>query len=207
MLVMEADHNFTAEGADEIEPDVPDAGDIDPPSDDDDGGSNRWVTVATFWQSTEAHIARLKLESEEIDCVLIDENLVATDWLYANAVGGIKLRVPEEDAARARQILSERPPAIALEADEIRDEADRAETILVCPECGSSRVDRPLMIRRNIWAMAAMMLMATTILIFALPVLLVVYFVWLRPYHCQACDHVWHGSSQRGFDVKQPVEE
>ncbi|HEX3356329.1 MAG TPA: hypothetical protein VHS31_05040 [Tepidisphaeraceae bacterium] len=87
---------------------------FDPPyhTDDQDGSGDgdsndpsKWITVATFWQPTEAHIARLKLESEEIDCILIDENLVATDWLYANAVGGIKLRVPESEAHRARLLL------------------------------------------------------------------------------------------------------
>jgi hypothetical protein len=89
--------------------------DFDPPDNTDDQDGNgggdhndpsNWITIATFWQPTEAHIARLKLESEEIDCLLIDENLVATDWLYANAVGGIKLRVPEAEAGRAITILA-----------------------------------------------------------------------------------------------------
>src|SRR4051794_22723882 len=39
---------------------------------DDDGDAVRWITVATFWDSTRAHIARLKLESEDIDCVVFD---------------------------------------------------------------------------------------------------------------------------------------
>jgi hypothetical protein len=75
------------------------------PEDDGDGDPIRWITIATFWQSTQAHIARLKLESEEIDCIIVDENLIAMDWLLANAAGGIKLQVPEEQAARAFQLL------------------------------------------------------------------------------------------------------
>src|SRR4051812_27907892 len=68
----------------DLDPDVPDVDDFDPPHDgndnDDDGDRDdgepvRWVTVATFWHSTRAHIAKLKLESEEIDCVLFDEHL------------------------------------------------------------------------------------------------------------------------------------
>jgi len=98
----------------DTEPDVPDIDDYDPPHDgsDDDGDSDdgddeplRWVTVATFWHSTRAHIAKLKLESEEIDCVLFDEHL---NWLCATCGGGIKLQVPEPDAPRARQILRAR---------------------------------------------------------------------------------------------------
>jgi hypothetical protein len=96
---------------------------IEPPIDfydddgdgDDDGDHSRWLTVATFWEPTEAHIARLKLESEEIDCMILDENLVATYWFWANAVGGIKLQVREADfssACRALQGIgkSQHPP-------------------------------------------------------------------------------------------------
>ena len=179
--------------------DEPDVGEIEPPEEgcddgDDDGDSSRWITVATFWQATEAHIARLKLESEEIDCVLIDENLVATDWLYANAVGGIKLRVPEADANRARELLGERPPAVQT-----------FEQSGLCPECGSSDLDRPVLIRRNAWSVIAIILLSTTVLWFAMPLLLVVYFVWLRPFHCRACDHVFSVAAQpRGFEVKPP---
>src|SRR5438093_8419577 len=96
--------------------------DIDPPEPGGDGPDNpgrdpgKWITVATFWQAIDAHLARLKLESEAIDCFLIDENLVATDWLYANAVGGIKLRVPPGSADHARQILNQRPLPIARTA-------------------------------------------------------------------------------------------
>ncbi|HEV7297850.1 MAG TPA: hypothetical protein VGN72_00675 [Tepidisphaeraceae bacterium] len=61
-------------------------------------------------------MARIKLESEGIDCLLLDENLVATQWLYANAVGGIKVQVPAADSDRARQAL-ERPGPLAGGAD------------------------------------------------------------------------------------------
>src|SRR3954469_15766262 len=92
---------------DDFEPDVPDVDDVDPPADDGggdggddgDGDPGKWVTVATFWQATQAHIARLRLESRDIDCVIVDENLIATDWLYANAAGGIKVQVREADVA------------------------------------------------------------------------------------------------------------
>jgi hypothetical protein len=63
------------------------------------------TTIATFDLMPSAHIALGKLQAAGIDAVLADEHLVQTDWLYAIAVGGIKLRVREQDAARAREIL------------------------------------------------------------------------------------------------------
>jgi len=64
------------------------------------------VTVATFDDMPAAHIALGRLRVEGIDARLTDENLVQTDWLYAIAVGGIKLQVDEQDAADATAILA-----------------------------------------------------------------------------------------------------
>ncbi len=63
------------------------------------------ITIATYDTMPDAHIALGRLQAEGIDAYLADEHLVQTDWLYAIAVGGIKLRVEEHDAPRARQIL------------------------------------------------------------------------------------------------------
>ncbi len=64
------------------------------------------VVVATFDDIFNAHLALGRLQSEGIDAVLADEHLVQTDWLYSIAVGGIRLRVPEKDAARAAALLA-----------------------------------------------------------------------------------------------------
>ncbi len=63
------------------------------------------ITIATFDFLTDARIAMGRLQAEGIHCVLADENLVQTDWLYSIAVGGIKLQVAPEDVARALQVL------------------------------------------------------------------------------------------------------
>jgi hypothetical protein len=63
------------------------------------------ITIATFDTMPDAHIALGRLRAEGIDGVLADEHLVQTDWLYSIAVGGIKLRVPEEQVERALEIL------------------------------------------------------------------------------------------------------
>lgn len=64
------------------------------------------LTVAVFDTMPDAHIALGRLQVEGIEAWLKDENLVQTDWLYAIAVGGIKLQVVAENAALAKQILA-----------------------------------------------------------------------------------------------------
>lgn len=64
------------------------------------------ITIATFDTMPDAHIALGRLHAEGIAARLADEHLVQTDWLYAIAVGGIKLQVAESDADRARTILA-----------------------------------------------------------------------------------------------------
>jgi hypothetical protein len=65
-----------------------------------------YVTIAVFDTMPDAHIALGRLQAEGIEAYLADENLVQTDWLYSIAVGGIKLRVPASDKAKAEVILS-----------------------------------------------------------------------------------------------------
>jgi hypothetical protein len=67
---------------------------------------DEYVTIATFDKATDAHIALGRLAVEGVQALLFDDNMVQMDWLYAIALGGIKLRVQRVDAARARRILA-----------------------------------------------------------------------------------------------------
>ncbi|SMN11222.1 hypothetical protein SPBRAN_1462 [uncultured Candidatus Thioglobus sp.] len=64
------------------------------------------VTIASFSFAHEAHIARAKLESEGIPAVLADEFTINMQWLYSNALGGVKVQVPPSCVERAIEILS-----------------------------------------------------------------------------------------------------
>lgn len=106
-----------------------------------------WQLVARFATVGEADIARSALEAAGLDVLLIDEQTVALNWLYSQAVGGVKVLVPAEDAERAADILSLAPAP----PDDLRDEealpSSGAETPkpATCPDCGSvscSRVPR-----------------------------------------------------------------
>jgi len=65
------------------------------------------ITVATFDNQADAHIAKGRLEAEGLSPTLGDNHLVQTDWLYSAALGGIKLQVPEAEAERARSLLAQ----------------------------------------------------------------------------------------------------
>jgi len=71
-----------------------------------DTDNDRLIIIAQTSQPVEAHLMKTRLESEDIECFLQDENMVAANWLYSNAIGGVKLLVREEDAERAAKILS-----------------------------------------------------------------------------------------------------
>ena len=66
-----------------------------------------FVILQSFNNYLDAHLLMAKLESEEIQCWLQDENTVTLYPILTNAVGGIKLFVNKNDLSRARQIFWE----------------------------------------------------------------------------------------------------
>ena len=86
------------------------------------------VTIETFRDLGEALLAKGRLEAAEIDACLADENLVRMDWFLANAVGGIKLKVPEEQAEEAFRVLFTDKYKVPAEDDP------------KCPKCGSGNI-------------------------------------------------------------------
>lgn len=86
-----------------------------------------FVTVWSYDNYIPAHIAMGRLKEEGIDCWLKDENTVTLNPIWTNAVGGIKLMVPQPDAKKAWEILE------TLRQDH------KAE--LSCPKCGSHNIE------------------------------------------------------------------
>lgn len=64
-----------------------------------------FTTIAHYTDPIEAHLARGRLLSEGIDAHLGDEHLAIANWEWRLAVGGVKLRVADRDAERARVVL------------------------------------------------------------------------------------------------------
>ncbi len=107
--------------------------------------SDTAVVIATFASPVEAEIARTQLEEQGVACRLDDINTVSTDPLLGAAVGGIKLRVPADQAERASKVLEEQAHAqiIDEEWDDFEDdEADDrlVSSALTCPKCHSQDI-------------------------------------------------------------------
>jgi hypothetical protein len=124
------------------------------------------VTIATFAQSWEAHLAAGKLEAAGIPAVLADENIVSTGGgLYTGLAGGIKLQVPQADAERA---LAELPSRVRVRQ-------------VKCPRCGSMdthEVDYTLGLKFFF------------LLLLGLPYLFV-----RKPWMCLKCQYLWRAQS------------
>src|SRR5260370_678548 len=69
----------------------------------------RLVVVATFSSPWEAQIAQARLSAEGLHSLIADEHVIRMVAL-ANAVGGIRLKVRERDAAAAADVLRRLAP-------------------------------------------------------------------------------------------------
>jgi hypothetical protein len=92
--------------------------------------TGKLVTVRTFRDMPEALLAKSVLESAGVYCALADANVIRTDWLWSNLLGGIKLRVQEEDLEAASNLLDQDSP-------ELRTATAGDLPELACPRCGS----------------------------------------------------------------------
>jgi ribosomal protein L37E len=64
-----------------------------------------------------------------------DSRLVEADWLYSNAIGGVKLWVRAEDEAHAREVLDDE--TAAEDGEGVRDPEPDSASAAPCPRCGS----------------------------------------------------------------------
>lgn len=70
--------------------------------------SEKLVTVATFPFAPQAYFAKTLLDSAEIECFVLDDNVNRMFGAMLTPVfGGVKLQVREEDAEAAGEILDE----------------------------------------------------------------------------------------------------
>jgi hypothetical protein len=88
------------------------------------------VVVSAFTSVHEAHLARSVLQAAGIEATVADEHLVSMYWLYSNAIGGVKVLVPEAQAQEARDVLASSidEASIGGELDDQPDGAHRDRT-------------------------------------------------------------------------------
>lgn len=95
--------------------------------------SEELVTVATSYDIVEAEFLRNHLDAEGFEVYLADENIVGSYNLLANAVGGIKIRVPSREAQDAMRFVDDLRNAEIVEED--LEEIDSGYG--VCEKCES----------------------------------------------------------------------
>ncbi len=84
----------------------------------------QFTRIASYTNPHEAEVVRGLLQDHGIEAILQDNMSVHMNWLYSNAIGGVKLLVPADQEAMAREILELGAPDAAAHPDE-------------CPNCGS----------------------------------------------------------------------
>ncbi len=137
--------------------------------------ADKLVTIATFWEAWEAHLAKDRLLDAGINCFLSGENFVATYWLLAGADRGIKLKVAEPDALEAIKTLE------ADEQIETEETADSSSQIQgkneTCPKCQNADIEYERFSRKVFF-------LSILLLKFPLP-------FPANRYRCKSCRHAW----------------
>ncbi len=98
--------------------------------------SQRLITIAQYRDLPTAGLAQSTLESAGIICFLDNQFMIGINWLYSNALGGVKLQVLETDVEQALKLLKDQ--SSPAQSDE-QEELDQLPPF-VCPECGGSEI-------------------------------------------------------------------
>jgi len=142
--------------------------------------SEKLVTAMAFSTLWEADMARSRLEAEGITAFVKDGHTINMNWLYSNALGGVKVQVTQKDLKRAGEILS-----IPLGTD-VRDEVDTGDSI-TCPRCENENIQYRVTGKRWIFL---------TWLLCGIPL------IWPRKrLYCCKCGYAWNdGGKTRNVD-------
>ncbi len=102
-----------------------------------------FTILAIFEYSTEAHLVKAKLDSENIRTMLMDEKTIDSDPLISQAIGGVKLLVKNNDLEKASEIY-----------DKIRSyKKDKIGNDIHCPQCNSTKILTADLQRKNLFFM------------------------------------------------------
>ncbi len=88
----------------------------------------KWVIIESYSMPYEAQIAKSLLTSQGIPAIIENEHTINMYWFYSNALGGVKVLVPEDYLERAKFIISNDYSADVDEKFSLQKEK--------CPSCG-----------------------------------------------------------------------
>ena len=131
---------------------------------------DRLVVLCRFRDLHEAILANSTLDSAGIRSFLADENTVRMDWMWSNAIGGIRLFVSEEAASEAADLLDQPIPE-RLDIPGVGEYQQPS-----CPRCDSLEVSFAELNKR----------IAYPSLLLGIPLPF-----HRRGWNCQTCGHAW----------------
>lgn len=135
------------------------------------------ITIHTCDNSFEAHNLKNRLEAENIQAFIFDENLISLQPLYSQAIGGIKLKVDIQDVPSAEAILH------AIDTDQYQ--IDREWSTLMCPNCGCNQINHNIKDFNNLPSIIALLF---SFLFLVCPI------YWRNRSQCEDCGHIFSKS-------------
>lgn len=139
------------------------------------------IILRKFCYWLDALVAKSILDSADIECYLIDENIVRMDWFYSNAVGGIKLIVRPGDRDDAAALLDQDY------LEEFYVEGVGLYKQPRCPNCGSFSVCYQPLMKRLAYASFFFFPLLFWVALFAKHV------AWM----CRSCRHAWEDTEEK----------
>ena len=143
------------------------------------------VTLRSYRDPIDAELGKARLENAGIPAVILDQHLVSIQWLYSNAVGGVKLTVDESDLDAALQVLGEDRSTDLSNIPEGQAPPVDGDH---CPVCGSTDV-----LHSRLQRIAAAASLAT-----GLPLI-----AWRRRWICASCDHTWMRDASKTSETSE----
>lgn len=129
--------------------------------------------LKTFDNMIDARLFASKLESEEIQTYLENENTITLDPLLSNALGGVRLKVAESDFLVAQKLLLE------YSAKPIVDDEGM---IIHCPQCGSNKLENGV---RDFSGVKGVISFLVALFLFVVPL------NSSTSYRCLSCGHLF----------------
>ncbi|GAB0157608.1 hypothetical protein CHRYSEOSP005_28870 [Chryseobacterium sp. Alg-005] len=99
------------------------------------------VRLKFYENALEANRDKQILAESGVNSFIANEQLIQSDWLLSQAVGGIQLQVFEEDLEKAKLILQEYKDNEQFSL-EVEHTIENPEFDFVCPKCGSNHIYR-----------------------------------------------------------------
>lgn len=137
------------------------------------------ITVARYFEPSEAHVVRALLESAGLRATVADEHHVTANYPISTAIGGVRVQVPDENIEAAKALVA------AYASGELQRELEQdiGEEPEACPACGSVAVTGRVPVSTKMLAIAVFFLGSAT------------FPTTDSVRKCASCGHSWSGAN------------